>query len=252
MYAAVTFSIDTRSVGVQEADGVRRAIAHLEAETLRRPEGHVHLQETLGHVVGEPVLVDRVGALERVEGGGDVADVPDDGGRRDRPVVGSLPRATDQHAPQHDPGDRGGDRRCQRQRSAVARAAEGCAPENETSVERGAEDDRIRSRATATMMGSTRSGTDSAARIRTELRICADRDGERLAGGTPVGMGIGGLGVPGAHPLAIHPSRQDELRALAVHVASSSSAIARQSACRARNILLFTVPTATPRTSAVS
>ena len=75
---------------------------------------------------------------------------------------------------------------------------------------------------------------------------------EHLAPEASLRVGRGGLGLLRQHPFPVQPGGQDELRLLAVHVASSSSAIARQSACRARNILLFTVPTATPSTSAVS
>ena len=75
---------------------------------------------------------------------------------------------------------------------------------------------------------------------------------EGLASGARLCVRDGRGRLSHGHAITVHPGGQDELHRVAVHVASSSSAIARQRACRARNILLFTVPTATPRTSAVS
>ena len=63
----------------------------------------------------------------------------------------------------------------------------------------------LRSRATAAMIGSTRSGTGSAARIRTALRIRADRPGEGLASGRSARR-VPRRPPPAAPPRAHRPS----------------------------------------------
>ena len=84
-------------------------------------------------------------------------------------------------------------------------------------------------------------------------RAHAERAGlERPASSTRRRMRIDGRAHAFGGALPIEASGEDGLRAVAVHRAASSSSSARQSAWRARNIRLFTVPTRTFWMSATS
>ena len=166
--------LDEPEVGRRPGGGrVDRAVLDLQTEALRGAERHQSMSSTRSGTSGiETELVDHVAPLEGLERRRDGADVAHDGRRRDRSVRSGS--ATGRRPARC----RGPSRRSRRRPRAArahgrrwrARVVTAIRP----SIARGRGTGRVRSRATAAMIGSTRSGTGSAARIRTPLRIRAD------------------------------------------------------------------------------
>ena len=220
--------------------GIGGEIPNVQPEALRREERDVHLQHTVRHRGIEPVLLDQVAPLKGVHRRRHPADRARDqrGGCRG---CSAGPRATDEQTAHEHAGDRGSDRRYQ----AVPPARGWTAREGARSARpfpRHAGHDRLG------QVGHTLGGPDPHRRAHARGSLL-----ERAARGAARNVGIHAGPLRRGEVLAVHPSREQRLHVSAVHgAASSSPAIARHSAWRARNMRLFTVPTATPSTSATS
>ena len=207
---------------------------------MRREERQVHRQGAHRHAGGEPALGDRVRPLERVDRGRGAAHAQLDlaGPRRARK---GMPRAAHHEAPDHDAGDRGGGRRQQRTRADRA-------PRPRSPARGSCRPARHRRHDPVGEVGDVLGGADPYRRSYLQRAPL-----ERGAGCARRNVRLDRAPLGRRQVRAVHRGRHERLRAAAVHrAASSSTAIAAQSARRARNIRLFTVPTATPSTSAAS
>ena len=225
---------------------VARQVVDVQSESLRSEEGEVHLEMALGHIGREASLVDPVRPLERIDRWSGVPDAPCDRRDRDGPGRRTLPRSSNDEAPDQRSDEGGGEQgSCATVPSSSRRPRAGQLRLTASPGPRPLPNDPVHDRA-----GEIR---DLLGRADPHRR--ADPGRSLLECPTPSAthdVHIRCLRLASRQVDAVHPRRDKGLHAFAVHVPASSSAIAAQSACRARNIRLFTVPTATPSTSAAS